>query len=215
MESYQVQPITNFLPSLKTDYNQIVKWANQQTGITIEQRLQAVNIEMEKLKIKFRKYRKSEYESKLVELSVAHKCESKASGDVKNCGWRCVKAPVAGLYVTSTRVLGTNKGVQLSATRDTACLKMTVAGKGTNTGTLYAMFKYHPNYVSSIIERELSYLFNMAVSTRNYKDFVDERTGDFELIFDDFEQEEEVEDKELKQIVSSHPFPSESLTAFK
>ena len=58
------------------------------------------------------------------------------------------------------RVEGTNKGTDVSADGSSAGLNMTVAGKGKNKGTLFATFKFKPESISTIVDKETVDLFN-------------------------------------------------------
>jgi hypothetical protein len=164
MEQYQVKPLTDFLPVYKDKHRIIVRAIEDRDDLSIEEKLQLYELEVGKLKTQFSSDRKAEYESKSIELSVGHSCTSSSSGGVKNCGWKCVTAPVEGLYTIKewTRVEGTNKGVSVSANQ--ACLKMTVSGSGRNSGTLFATFKYEPTFISTTTEKETISLFNLIIS---------------------------------------------------
>ncbi len=181
MEKYQVTPLTNYLQEYKDKHRIVVK-AVEDSGLSIEEKLKLYEKEVGKLKDEFANKRKSEYANKSIELSVGHSCTN-GSGGKKDCGWKCISAPISGLYTTEAwvRVEGTNKGVSVSETQ--ACLKMTKAGKGRNAGTLFATFRYKPTFISTTVDKETIQLFKLIISAQiDVSDFVDERIGNYLVI---------------------------------
>lgn len=161
-KTYEVQPyiayLSDYKPYYKMAYTQI-----QLQNISLEEKQRLLNDEITKLKNKFRQERKAEFEGKLVELSVKNWCTSKSSGGKKNCGYKYVGAPIPPLYTTKswTRVEGTNKGVTVAPDGSHAGLKMSVAGKGKNSGILFATFKYRPDYIAVKLDEDTNNLFNL------------------------------------------------------
>lgn len=181
MGQYQVTPLTDYLQEYK-DKHRIIVQAVEDSGLTIEEKLKLYEQEVSKIKNEFSGKRKAEYESKSIELQVGHSCTN-GSGGKKDCGWKCVSAPIEGLYVieASVRVEGTNKGVTISETQ--ACLKMTKSGRGRNAGTLFATFKYKPTFISTTVDKETIQLFKLIISTQiDVSEFVDERIGNYLVI---------------------------------
>lgn len=159
-QDYLVSPVENFFAEFR-DKRQIIKEDVMSRDLTLEQRLALYDNEMNKLRDSFRLRRKQEYESKYINLSVSHSCTSKSSGGKKDCGWKSVSAPIADLYTTQAwlQVKGDSKGIKAGNGGSTASIKMTVAGKGRNAGTLTATYRYRPKSVARLIEQELVAIF--------------------------------------------------------
>lgn len=164
-QSYAVRPVSDFLQPYKDKHRIILNAIEARTDLTISQKLVLYENEVSKIKGEFRTARKAEYQSKSIELSKEHSCTSGSSGGVKNCDFKCVYAPVANMYTRADwiRVDGTNKGTMVAPDGSSACLKMTVAGKGRNAGTLFATFKYKPESISTLVDNEVVELFNQIV----------------------------------------------------
>ena len=164
-QDYSVKPLTDFLQPYKDKHRIILKAIEDRTDLTIAQKLVLYESEMSKLKEEFRAGRKAEYQSKSVELSVENSCTSESSGGVKKCGFKYVNAPNGNMYTRTDwiRVVGTNKGTEVAADGSSAGLNMTVAGKGRNAGTLFAIFRYKPESVSTLVDKETVDLFNEIV----------------------------------------------------
>ena len=164
-QDYSVKPVTDFLQPYKDKHRIILKAIEDSTGLTIAQKLVLYESEMSILKEGFRTGRKEEYQSKSVELSVEHSCTSGSSGGVKNCYFKYIYAPNVNMYTRADwiRVEGTDKGTIVAPDGSSAGLNMTVAGKGRNAGTLYATFRYKPESVSTLVDKETINLFNEIV----------------------------------------------------
>ncbi|PJJ79725.1 hypothetical protein CLV57_2862 [Mucilaginibacter auburnensis] len=160
-QSYLVTPVNNFFSEYRGKEEIIKKYVESRTDLNIEQRLALFQSEMNKLRDQYKASRKAEYESKSIELAVRNSCTSKSSGGKKTCGIKYVYAPIPELFTTQNwmRVVGTNKGTVISPDGSTAGLKMSVAGKGKNVGTLFAVYKYRPNRITELIETELAVIF--------------------------------------------------------
>lgn len=162
--AHEVKPIEDYLSDYKGKYTIILKAIETMPPDTpISDRLAFYDTEMGKLKASFKELRTKEYESKSFNGSVTNSCTSGSSGSVKNCGYAYTYAPNKDMYTTEgwTSVKGTNKGVVISDEGRSAGLKMTVAGRGRNEGTLTAIFKYHPDKITINVDRETAKLFNM------------------------------------------------------
>ncbi|AKK71883.1 MULTISPECIES: hypothetical protein [Chryseobacterium] len=164
-KDYEVKPYTAYLSEYKPYYTMMYSEI-QEMNIPLSEKLKLLNDGLLNLKTKFKKDRKSEFESKSVELAVTNWCTSKSSGGKKNCGYSYVSAPSPAFYTTNgwIRVVGTNKGTSVAADGSSAGLKMTVAGKGKNKGTLYAVFKYRPDYTVKAVEDDTDKLFSLIIN---------------------------------------------------
>ncbi|WP_207536292.1 hypothetical protein [Desertivirga arenae] len=164
-QNYSVAPLKDFLQPNKDKHRIILKAIEDRTDLTIAQKLVLYESEMSKLKEAFRTARKTEYQSKEVTLSVEKSCTSASSGGVKDCGYGTVNAPNSDMYTRTDwiKVIGTNKGTTVAPDGSSAGLKMTVAGKGRNFGTLYATFRYKPESISTLVDKETVDLFNQVV----------------------------------------------------
>lgn len=180
LNGFELKPLVDFLREYKDNHQIIVNYIDSlPTTVPIEERQRIYKVEVNKLKSKFSSTRQIEYESKSIELSVAHSCSSSSSGGTKNCGWKCVEAPVTGMYtsINLIRIEGTHKGISVGDDPAQACIKMTVSGKGKNKGTLFATFKYRPDYIISAVQKDSSILFNLVIENKNNLEHIDERKG--------------------------------------
>ncbi|QAT84196.1 hypothetical protein EJ065_2624 [Corallococcus coralloides] len=139
----------------------IILEAAKDPAVPLEERLVRFQTQLAELRGEFVERRAKEYRGKSLTLSVEHSCTSGASGGVKDCGVKCVSSPSEHLYTSQpwVSVAGTNKGTSVSETQ--ACLRMTVAGKGRNAGTLTARYEYRPASVESLSQRDADALFRL------------------------------------------------------
>lgn len=164
-QDYSVKPLSDFLQPYKDKHRIILKAIEDRTDLSIAQKLVLYESEMSKIKEEFRAGRKVEYQSKSVNLSVNHSCTSGSSGGVKQCGYKYVYAPNSNMYTRTDwiRVEGTNKGTTVAADGSSAGLNMTVAGNNRNAGTLFAAFRYKPESIYTLVDKETVDLFNQIV----------------------------------------------------
>ncbi|MBM4168470.1 MAG: hypothetical protein FJ215_04865 [Ignavibacteria bacterium] len=164
-QSYMVRPLLDYLPEYKDKHTILMRVVNE-SGLPYEERIRLYEAEINKLRNQFSQARRAEYESKSEERSVGHSCTSKSSGGIKDCGWKFVVAPTEGMYTERgwTRVSGTDKGISISESGERAGIRMTVAGKGRNAGTLHVIFRYKTDFVNTAVEKETSELFGLIVS---------------------------------------------------
>jgi hypothetical protein len=161
-QSYKVEPIGHFVVEYKDKHKIIFDYIRDHPEWTLEYRTSFYENAMKKLRDEFIANRKAEYESKSIQLSVSNSCTSKSSGGKKNCGWNCVTAPDPNLYTQTSwmKVVGDSKGIKASNNGNSACLKMTVSGKGRNKGTLHATFRYHPDNITTLVDQDLHSLLS-------------------------------------------------------
>lgn len=164
-QNYAVKPTSDYLQTYKDKHRLVLNDIEGRDTLTLAQKLVLYEKEIAKLKDEFRTIRKNEYESKSTELSVTHSCTKGYSGGVKNCQWKEVSAPNSNMYTRKDwiRVEGTNKGTDVNADGSKATLLMTRAGRGRNVGTLYAIFRYRPENIAALIDKETTELFNQVV----------------------------------------------------
>ncbi|KMQ59910.1 hypothetical protein ACM39_18290 [Chryseobacterium sp. FH2] len=164
-KEYEVKPYIAYLSEYKPYYEMVYSQIETNPNISLSEKLRLLNEEISKLKNKFKQVRKQEFESKSVELSVKNWCTSKSSGGVKNCGYKYIGAPSSAFYTEKNwlRVIGTNKGIDLKPDGSAVGLKMTVAGKGYNEGTLFATFKYRSDYTALAVEEDTDKFFNLVI----------------------------------------------------
>lgn len=160
---YKVKNLSDYVPKYKDKHRIVIKTIEQRTDLSLEEKLKLVVAEVNKLRKEFSTERTKEYENKEVTLSVEHSCTSESSGGKKDCKYKCVSAPAPGLVTSKdwNKVEGDNKGTTISEDRTTACLRMTVAGKGRNFGILKASFRYEPNWTAKTVQKETDQLFLM------------------------------------------------------
>jgi L-rhamnose mutarotase len=159
-QGYAVKPINDILSEYKDKHQVILDNIQKRTDLAHAQKYVLYQHEITNLKEAFKANRIAEYESKSVQLSVQRACTGE-SGGLKDCGSACVSAPSSDLYTQNDwiKIVGATKGTSVSTTDSTACLRMTVMGKGRNTGTLYATFRYRPASILALTEKETNYLF--------------------------------------------------------
>lgn len=164
-KEYEVKPYMAYLSEYKPYYEMAYSQIESNLNLSLAEKLKRLNEEISKLKDKFRKARKEEFESKSAKRSVSHSCTKGNSGGVKNCGYKYVSAPSAAFYTTKEwiSVEGDNKGTIVSGDGSSAGLKMTRAGRGRNAGVLYAVFKYRPDYMVVTTEEDTDKLFNNVI----------------------------------------------------
>lgn len=187
LKSYELKPLTDYLRFYKENHKIIVDYVeNLPPTVPIPERQRIYNSEVAKLRSQFSIERQKEYESKSVELSVAHSCTSSSSSG-KNCGWRCVDAPTTGMYTSMDgliRVEGTAKEISVGDNPAQACIRLSVAGKGKNKGILFATFKYRTDFIISSVQSDTATLFNLVINDKDSVDLFDERKG-IHLIYDE------------------------------
>ena len=108
----------------------------------------------------FRSRRKAEYDAAKQKVKTEHSCTSGSSGGVKDCGWKCAKAPSADAYTKAEWVAftGPDKGRTVVAAQ--ACVRMKVSGRGRNAGSVTAVFRFRPAAVTAGVERDVKELFD-------------------------------------------------------
>lgn len=162
---FDVTPTGNYLAEYKGKYVIILKTFEQSTA-PLPERLEQYEQAMNQLKEEFRNKRKQEYSKIAVNRSVSNSCTSKSSGGKKDCGWNGVTIENENMYTRPEwiTVAGDSKGTRVSPDGRTASLKMTVAGKGKNKGTLTTRFVYHPDKIQILSEKDTAELFKQIVS---------------------------------------------------
>ena len=162
-QDYAVKPITSFTTEYQGKHKLILNYIESRNDLNLQQRLTLYGNELTKLKNEFLEVRKADYTEKRTRLSVRHTCTKGSSGGVKDCGWNCVSAPIAYLYTTADQISveGDNKGTRIDGDGANACLHMTRAGKGKNDGTLTAIFRYRPESILSLLEKDTADLFEI------------------------------------------------------
>lgn len=166
-QSNSLKALSLYLTTYKDKHRIILTTIENNNTLTINQKLVLYETEMNKLKEEFRLIRNSEYQTINIEKSISHSCTNGVTGVVKDCGIVYVKAPTDDLYTQKSwlRVVGTDKGTTVSADGSTAGLKMTVAGRNRNSGTLYATFRYRPERLSTLVETDTENLFKAITNT--------------------------------------------------
>jgi hypothetical protein len=179
MSGWEVSAVKEYIGKYKDSRRIIMEAIQQRTDLSIPERLALYEQEMEKLRVLFRGERRSEFESKSVQVSQEHSCTSGSSGGRKDCGWKCATSPSPDLYTKAEWVTtsGTNKGLSVSDSQ--ACIKMTVAGRGRNAGSVTATFRYRPEIVARRVEDDARELFNLITDDVDVdvSEHIDERIG--------------------------------------
>lgn len=161
---YEVPPLSNYIAEYRDKRRVILEAINAMPGNT-EARLDEYERQIGKLRDAFRAARLAEYKAVNPERTVEKSCTSGVSGGVTNCGYACTVSPSADHYPVpeTLRVEGTNKGTKIE--KGGACLKMTVAGKGRNVGTLHVNYRFKPEVIERRLNDDTKELFNL-IGTR-------------------------------------------------
>lgn len=159
---YKVKPVRDYLTEYKTKYKIILNDIMNRTDFSTAQKKDSLDKELNILKNNFIKVRTAEYKSKTVTLNKAHSCTSVTSGGVRDCGYKYIDAPVAGMYTTKSlsHIQGDDKGMYISPDGTKVGIYMTVAGNHRNRGTLIAKFIYKPEFIEISAEKDQTTLFN-------------------------------------------------------
>lgn len=164
-QEYQVSPIRNYLTEYKDKHAIIRRTVDSRTDLNASQRQALYDSEIATLKERFRRSRTEEYEAKSFTLSASKSCTKKTSGGVKDCGKECVQSPDASILYTKpewVRNEGDDKGTEVEESG--ACLRMTRAGKGRNAGTIHVTFRYRPEAIPGLVEKDLTDLFLLVIA---------------------------------------------------
>lgn len=161
-QDYSVEPLSHYLQPYRDKYRLILRAIEVMSDLTIAQKLALIESEVGKLKEDFKSKRKAEYTSKSIQLSVQHSCTSKVPGGEKDCGYKHVSAPNKHMFTQKAwiSVKGKDKGTTVAPDGSSAGLRMTVQGKGSDGGTLVAIFKYRPESISYFVDSDTVSLFN-------------------------------------------------------
>ncbi|MDH7444797.1 hypothetical protein [Aquimarina sp. 2201CG14-23] len=167
-----LKPLPSYFDEYKLKRDLILLEVAQRTDLSVDERYELFFDEIHKLTNRFFKIRVNDYKVVKITVSKGHSCTSDQPGNVKDCGWKCVVAPRPFMFIydNQVNVVGDNKGVKIYGTK--ACLKMTVAGRGRNAGTIYATFKYPSvnsfflgRFMRSIIQRDVDTLKSFLLNT--------------------------------------------------
>jgi len=158
-----VSPVRDYFAEYKDKHKLLMRAVDAEGG-TFEERIARYEAGKKKLQDEFRVVRKTVYAEAKQTVSTRHSCTSATSGGVKDCEWKCAVSPSSDAYTKKewVSVVGTNKGTKINASK--ACLRMTVAGKGQNEGTISAVFRYRPDAIRTNVERDLRELFDEIAS---------------------------------------------------
>ncbi|SNR14726.1 hypothetical protein [Tenacibaculum jejuense] len=139
----KLKPLSSHYPHYRRVKEIVLEEAYRRIDLPVSERIELfyrnMDIQFDNFK---KKIRPKEYSKVRLFRSKYHSCTSAVPGRVKDCGWKCIPKPPGPLIPYNIKVAGDNKGTK--SKNGTVCLKMTVAGKGKNKGTISATFKYPP-----------------------------------------------------------------------
>lgn len=165
-QSPGVKPTSDYLQDLIIRHRIIVRSIESNDSLSIDEKLEMYDSEIEKLKARYRTSRMAEYESVTIEKSLPHSCTNGVSGQTKDCGCVHIYAPSSDMYTNANmlRVVGSHNNFYPASDGSSASICMTKSGRGRNAGTLFANFQYRPNSISTLIENEVIELFRQLLN---------------------------------------------------
>jgi len=160
-QDYAVKPLSDFLQAYKEKHLVISKGL-EDSNMAFSKKLAIYEGKISELKENFKTSRKSEYELKSVKRAKRHSCVGTNTRGVTDCDAVFIKAPNEQMYTKKEwiKIEGTDKAETMVIDSSTVSLKMTATGKRTNKGVVYTIFKYKPELIAGIVEKETTDLFD-------------------------------------------------------
>jgi len=164
-QDYAVKPLSDFLQTYKEKHSVISQELEQQNNIEFSKKLAIYESKISELKETFKAERKSEYELKTVKRAKRHSCKGTRIRGVTDCGAVYIKAPNSNMYTKEDwiKLEGTDKATAEVLDDNSISLKMTATGTRENKSVLYTVFKYKPELIAGIVEKETDKLFNQVM----------------------------------------------------
>lgn len=168
-QDHKVKPLSHFLETYKEKQDLISKEVGINKGrVSFDKKLVAYNIELNKLKEDFKKKRKAEYQLKSVKRARKSSCKGTHVRRVTDCQSVLLKAPNENMYTkeewAQVNKEGDEKGVQVFIDSSFVSLKISSVGMKVNKGSVYTIFKYKPQVIAAIVEKETDELFQQITS---------------------------------------------------
>lgn len=163
-----VKPISDYIDIYLDKKEVISKEIKSQADISIEKKLALYEKEISLLKEKFKNDRISEYKNKTIKLAKRHMCKGMNTRGVTDCKSVSINSPNENMHTKNEWVEleseSTDKGISLVVDNSSVNINMTANGKRVNKAVVYATFKYIPERITEIVNKETVYLFNEIVN---------------------------------------------------
>ena len=164
-----VQPLDNYISDYRDKHNLINDYLEKNTTLTLTQKLQEYEAQMDLLKNDFKQKRKAEYEAIEETTSVSHSCTKGNSGGTKVCGTKCTSPPTPDFYTKAEWISNSGQG-SFSVNGDVGgCIYLQKSGKGRIAGSVSAKYKIKSGVILTKIEAETKRLFNRIVNRETVK----------------------------------------------
>ncbi len=156
----KLKPISAYLAEYKGYYDLLISdLENSPDPFPI--RLARFKVELENLKAQFKNERILEFQSKSITLGVSHSCTKGYRGGTKKCGWKFVSPNHPSMYTTTSwfSLSGQAKRTAVHNDGRSAGIYQSKSGKGRISGTLTAIFRFHPDFIATYSEEDVDSLF--------------------------------------------------------
>ncbi|WP_412067050.1 hypothetical protein [Rubrivirga sp. IMCC43871] len=181
MSDHIVRPVEDYLTEYRAKKDTIVKTIQNDPDLSLPEKLQAIERELNNLRDDFSEERTEEYESKSVTKSKNFSCTKGNSGGSKICKDGCVSSPHPGMYTTRqwTTFGGSGRNHRIGSGGRSACLDIKISGRGRKTASITSVFRYNPSYVRTEVLQDVTDLFNMMSDSAEIAsiDVVDDESG--------------------------------------
>jgi len=162
--SASVKPLSDFFKAYKNKHITISEKIESNTKLSFAEKLATYENEVSKIREEFKKNRSSEYLSKTAKRAKRYSCTGTHIRNTTECAPVYINAPNSNMYTTKDWV--NNEGentVDVTIDSSNVSLRMKAIGKRTYKGVLYATFKYIPEKIPAIVNKETTELFNQMV----------------------------------------------------
>ena len=161
-QDYAVKPLTDYLDTYKEKHQEISQILETRGDITFAEKLSLYETEISKLKEGFKDDRKAEYLSKSVKRAKRHSCKGTRIRGITDCKAVSIEAPNKNMYTSKdwVKVEGENTKVEVSPDNSSVSLSLTATGTRLTEGVIFTVFKYRPELINSIVNKESINLFS-------------------------------------------------------
>ena len=156
-----VKPLSDFLTNYKEKNHLISEEIKEMTDISFAEKLALYENKIAAIKDDFKNTRKEEYLSKSVTRAKRFNCTGTHTRKVTECSY-IVKAPNENMYTKKewVEIKGTDTPVEITTDGVSTKVNMKAPGKKQIDLTLYATFKYKPESIPAMVDKDMLELFN-------------------------------------------------------
>ena len=163
-QDYSVKPLSDYLQTYKNKQNIISKEIESDTESSFGKKLAMYDSKIIKLKEEFKYGRKLEYHNKVIKRAKKKSCTGTRIRSTTNCESIMIKAPNPNMYTKEEWVTleteSESKYVKVFIDSSFVTLKVSSPGMRVNKAGVYVTFKYIPELIDEIVEKESVELFN-------------------------------------------------------